>query len=79
MQGDRQPGHAFLSGFLISRFEGLTGYYVVFGLSAAVAAVAMYKVVRMPRITFNSQKTQYKKMAQIAVRSPSGECLWPRS
>ena len=62
----------FLSGFLISRFEGLTGYYVVFGLSAAVAAVAMYKVVRMPRITFNSQKTQYKKMAQIAVRSP----LW---
>lgn len=62
-------GMPFLSGLLISRFEGLAGYYVVFGISTLVALVALYKALRLPQITFNSKKAQFGKMLSIAFHS----------
>lgn len=55
----------YLSGSIIKANTGLTGYYIVFGLSVVVALYAFYKACKLPPIEFGG-KTQYKKMLRIA-------------
>jgi len=55
----------YISGAIISANEGLKGYYVVFGLSALVAIYAFYKALRLPEISIDAEKPDYRAMLRI--------------
>lgn len=58
---------SYFSGWLISRYQGLSGYYAVFAFSAVMAFMAFYKAIKLPKLDFGESKTQFGRMFGIAV------------
>lgn len=61
----------YISGSIIGANQGLTGYYIIFGLSGIVAVYAFYKALRLPEIVIEAEKPNYRKMFKIAKTDPT--------
>ena len=60
----------FLSGSVISSFEGLTGYLVVFGLGLVVAAVTVFLSLRVEPLNLYDRRTHYRETFRAVFRDP---------
>ncbi|MBR6791345.1 MAG: MFS transporter [Oscillospiraceae bacterium] len=60
----------FFSGLVISSFEGLTGYLVVFGMGLIVAAVTVVLSMRVVRLNLGDRQTHYRETLRAVFRDP---------
>lgn len=60
----------FLSGLLISRFEGLTGYLVMFGLALAVAIMTIIVSLSLAPVQMDDTNVYYKEATSLCVFDP---------
>ncbi|MCI8602120.1 MAG: MFS transporter [Oscillospiraceae bacterium] len=56
----------FLSGSIISRFEGLAGYLIVFGLGMAMAAVTVIFSMSLAPLPSMGNKTRYREALHVS-------------
>lgn len=56
----------FISGWIISSFEGLTGYVTVFGLGLAVSAVTVIISMSLVRLPMGDVRTHYGEALKIS-------------
>lgn len=64
----------FLSGSIISRFEGLTGYLVVFGLGLLVAVATVILSIKLAPLPSLGNKTHYKEAIKAVLNGK--ELFW---
>ena len=65
----------FISGAIISSFEGLAGYLVVFGLGLAVSAATVVISIGLTNIPLGDENIHYNVAAKITYRDKSMICL----
>ena len=60
----------FFSGLIISRFEGLTGYLVVFALALVVAVITILISLSLPPVQMQDTNVYYKEATKLCIYDP---------
>ena len=60
----------FFSGLIISCFEGLTGYLVVFGLALVVAVMTILVSMTLPPVQMQDTNVYYKEATHLCIFDP---------